>query len=196
MNFVVSRFETIHSVESIQQVHTNNCEEEELTHMNIPPTIKSLRNSSDGFLVLASLICLGAAMGFPNSAFCQQVEEQSLPEGFVPLFNGKDLTGWEGNPEFFRIEDGAIVAGRLDDSIPHNEFLCTTREYGDFELRLPVKGSEENINGGIQIRSQRVPDDTEVAGYQVDTGTNSTEYMRGNPDFIGEVLMSDAGISD
>lgn len=114
----------------------------------------------------------------------------------VALFNGKDFAGWEGNLKFFRIEDGAIVAGSLEKPIPHNEFLCTTRDFGDFELRLQVKGSQENVNGGIQVRSRRVPDDTEVSGYQVDTGTISTELMRSIPDFISEEVMREAGISD
>ncbi len=100
------------------------------------------------------------------------------PAGFVPLFNGKDFHGWEGNLEFFRIEAGAIVAGRLTDRIPRNEFLCTEREYDDFELRLQVKGSREHVNGGIQIRSQRIPDHHEVSGYQVDTGTIGTAFIR------------------
>jgi hypothetical protein len=114
----------------------------------------------------------------------------------VALFDGKTFNGWEGNLEWFRIEDGAIVAGTLEKPIPHNEFLCTTRDYGDFELRLQVRGSQGNVNGGIQVRSRRVPDDTEVSGYQVDTGTISTEAMRSIPGFISEAIMREAGITD
>jgi len=57
----------------------------------------------------------------------------------VPLFDSKTLDGWEGNLKIFRVEDGAIVAGTLDNEIARNEFLCTTRTFGDFELRLKVK---------------------------------------------------------
>jgi hypothetical protein len=89
---------------------------------------------------------------------------------WTPLFDGKTLKGWEGNKEMFRIEDGAIVAGTLKREIPHNEFLCTEREYGDFELRLSVKLLGEGNNAGIQIRSRRVPDHHEVSGYQADVG--------------------------
>ncbi len=103
---------------------------------------------------------------------------QNTPEGFAPLFNGKDFAGWEGNLEFFRIEDGAVIAGRLSDAIPRNEFLCTEEEYGDFELRLQVKASQENVNGGVQIRSQRVPNHHEVSGYQVDTGTIASNILQ------------------
>ena len=54
----------------------------------------------------------------------------------LPIFNGNSLLGWEGNAYWFRVEEKAIVAGRLTEKIPHNEFLCTVREYADFELRF------------------------------------------------------------
>ena len=91
-------------------------------------------------------------------------------EGFVKIFDGKTLTGWEGNTDYFRVEDGAIVAGTLKAGIPNNEFLCTERTYGDFELRLQVKLQGQGNNAGVQFRSQRVPDDHEVSGYQCDVG--------------------------
>lgn len=86
------------------------------------------------------------------------------------IFDGKTLAGWEGKPEFFRVEEGAIVAGRLTEKIPRNEFLCTTREYGDFELRLQAKTKGAGVNGGIQFRSKRIPGNHEVIGYQADIG--------------------------
>jgi len=91
---------------------------------------------------------------------------------FVPLFDGKTFTGWEGDLKVFRIEDGAVVGGSLKQSLPKNEFLATTKEYSDFELRLKVKliGPVASANGGIQIRSQRVPNSREMIGYQADMG--------------------------
>jgi len=92
-------------------------------------------------------------------------------EGFVPLFDGKSFEGWEGNRKTFRIEDGSIVGGTLTERIPHNDFLCTTREFGDFELRLEAKLMGAGNNAGIQLRSQRIPDHHEVIGYQCDMGS-------------------------
>ena len=89
---------------------------------------------------------------------------------FIPLFDGTTLDGWEGDPAWFRVEDGAIVAGSLEKPIPRNAFLCTTAEYADFELRLEVKLVGEQANAGIQFRSQRVPNHHEVSGYQADMG--------------------------
>jgi hypothetical protein len=60
---------------------------------------------------------------------------QEPPAGAL-LFDGKTFDGWEGNMDWFRIEDGAIVGGSLERRIPRNEFLCTTTEYSDTETHL------------------------------------------------------------
>jgi hypothetical protein len=91
-------------------------------------------------------------------------------EGFTPLFDGKTLAGWEGKEGVFRVEDGAIVAGTLQSKIPRNEFLCTTQEFGDFELRLKFKLAGKGANAGVQLRSRRIPNHHEVRGYQADLG--------------------------
>lgn len=91
-------------------------------------------------------------------------------QGWTSLFNGRSLNGWEGNQEMFRVEAGAIVGGRLDSPIPHNEFLCTKREFEDFELRLECRVEPATTNAGIQLRSRRKPNDHEVIGYQADVG--------------------------
>jgi hypothetical protein len=92
--------------------------------------------------------------------------------GAKRLFDGKSFNGWEGDLKLFRIEDGAITGGSLKESLAHNEFLCTTEEYDDFELRLKVKliGDPASANAGIQFRSKRIPNHHEVIGYQADMG--------------------------
>ena len=98
-------------------------------------------------------------------------EQGAKPAKAVPLFDGKTFNGWEGDLKIFRIEDGAIVAGTLDNKIARNEFLCTTQTYGDFELRLKVKLlGGDNANAGIQFRTKRIPNHHEVTGYQADMG--------------------------
>jgi len=74
--------------------------------------------------------------------------------------------------DWFRMEDGALVAGSMERTIPRNEFICTTSQYRDFELRLQVrlKGDPAKANAGIQIRSRRIPDHHEMIGYQADMG--------------------------
>jgi hypothetical protein len=93
----------------------------------------------------------------------------------IAVFDGKTLHGWEGNTNFWRVEDGAIVAGRLDRKQPHNDFLATKQEFGNFELRLQykVEGTDGFVNGGVQFWSQRVPNNFEVSGYQADLGADT-----------------------
>ncbi len=89
---------------------------------------------------------------------------------FEPLFDGRTFSGWEGNLDSFRIEDGAIVGGTLKKAIPRNEFLCTNESFGDFELRLKFKVLGKGANAGVQIRTERIPNHHEVRGYQADLG--------------------------
>lgn len=88
----------------------------------------------------------------------------------IRLFDGRTLEGWEGNREIFRVQDGAIVGGTLEKKIEHNWFLCTSKEYGDFELRLKCKLIGKGANAGIQFRTKRIADHFEVIGYQADMG--------------------------
>jgi hypothetical protein len=89
------------------------------------------------------------------------------------LFDGKTLDGWEGDTkETWRVEDGAIVGGSLERVVPRNEFLCTKKTYGDFELKVKFKllGERDKANAGVQFRTKLIPDDNEVSGYQADVG--------------------------
>jgi len=93
---------------------------------------------------------------------------EETEEGFVPLFNGKDLSGWEGDKKLWIVEDGMLI-GRSP-GIRHNDFLATTKEYGDFVLRFQIRLKPNNANSGVQFRSKRVPNSHEVSGYQADVG--------------------------
>jgi hypothetical protein len=89
------------------------------------------------------------------------------------LFDGKTLNGWEGDTKnTWRIEDGAIVGGSLETTVPRNEFLCTLANYGDFELKVKFKlvGDRKQANAGVQFRTKRIPKHHEVSGYQADVG--------------------------
>ena len=93
--------------------------------------------------------------------------------GFQSLFNGKDLTGWTGNPKLWSVENGAIT-GKTGEAphnkLTHNTFLVYTADsVDDFELRLKYR--IVNGNSGIQYRS-RILSNGEfgpiVGGYQAD----------------------------
>lgn len=92
-------------------------------------------------------------------------------EGFKSLFNGKDLSGWEGNPKIWSVRDGAITGvTKAEPKLTHNTFLVYTNgEVADFELRLTYR--IVNGNSGIQYRSRVLREGADgpiVGGYQAD----------------------------
>jgi acetyl esterase/lipase len=122
-------------------------------------------------------------------------------KGFVSLFNGKDLTGWEGAPGLWKVEDGVVV-GTCDGPghLAHNTFLIwkegTVR---DFELRATIRLIGDN-NSGIQYRSRVLPKvgPYAIAGYQCDahpaiehTGMTYEEKGRGIFGLNGKNVMLD-----
>jgi acetyl esterase/lipase len=89
--------------------------------------------------------------------------------GFVPLFDGKDLNGWEGDTALWSGRDGRLVG--TSPGLKHNDFLSTEREYGDFILKLTFRLADGKGNSGVQFRSDRLPPH-EMIGYQADLGDN------------------------
>ncbi|MHC5543477.1 family 16 glycoside hydrolase, partial [Singulisphaera rosea] len=88
--------------------------------------------------------------------------------GFAPIFNGKDLTGWEGDKSLWSAKDGMIVGN--SPGLNHNDFLATEKSYGDFVLKLTFRiNGSDGCNSGVQFRSVRVPGH-EMSGYQADIG--------------------------
>jgi len=135
--------------------------------------MKFVRLLKAGSWAFLSLLALGAFTFTSVGSLVPKANSSvELDEGFVSIFDGETFRGWEGDLDSFRIEDGAIVAGSLERKIPHNVFLCTEPEYGDFELRLRFRllGDPRHANAGVQIRSRRIPNDAEMIGYQADVG--------------------------
>jgi hypothetical protein len=88
-------------------------------------------------------------------------------EGFIAMFNGENLDGWEGKPGWWHVEEGAITS----ESTPAKP--CLTAHYlmwrggtpGDFDLRLEFR--LVGGNSGIQFRSRELPE-FDTSGYQAD----------------------------
>jgi acetyl esterase/lipase/prenyltransferase beta subunit len=87
--------------------------------------------------------------------------------GFQPLIRNGGLSGWEGDTQLWSVRDGVLV-GRSP-GLDHNEFLATTRPYGDFILSVNFRMVDGKGNSGVQFRSVRVPPH-EMSGYQADLG--------------------------
>lgn len=110
-------------------------------------------------------------------------------EGFVSLLNGRDLSGWDGDPKLWKVENG-LVTGTCTgpDSPEHNSFLIWRGgTVADFELRAVLKVTGDN-NSGIQYRSRPLPEAGPwgITGYQCDihpsiehTGMTYEEKGRG-----------------
>lgn len=99
--------------------------------------------------------------------------------GFVDLFDGKSLEGWtqRNGTATYEVVDGTI-RGTTSEGSP-NSFLCTNKNYGNFELLFEVK-VDDRLNSGVQIRSQTKNDDPKerVNGPQVEieaSGENGAE---------------------
>ncbi len=87
-------------------------------------------------------------------------------QGYVPLFNGENLDGWEkrGGTGEYKIEDDAIVG--FGEDIKGNTFLCTEKTYGDFIMIFQMKFDDLSGNSGMMFRAYAKGGDGRVTGYQ------------------------------
>ncbi len=94
----------------------------------------------------------------------------SAQDGFKPLFNGKDLAGWDGNPELWKVENGEIVGTTTGpEQLAYNQFLIWRGgKVKNFELKVKIKQAGNNT--GIQYRSKELPENGKwsIGGYQCD----------------------------
>src|SRR5205814_3128422 len=97
-------------------------------------------------------IAFAAALAVPAA-------EPKSDDGWVNLFNGKDLTGWvqHSGKAKYTVENGEIVGRTAPNT--ENSFLCTAKDYGDFILELDFK-VHPKLNSGVQVRSHAYDTDT------------------------------------
>lgn len=106
-----------------------------------------------------------------------QFETKKIKSGattFEALFDGKSLSGWEGDPRFWSASEGVLTGSTHPDGIGKNTFLVASGRFEDFILRLQFRLT--NHASGVQIRSQ-IPDPQKpfiVVGYQADIGGGDT----------------------
>ncbi len=130
---------------------------------------------------MKKLLLFALATGAIFVANTNRLASAEVENGFKPLFNGKDLAGWDGNPKLWSLKD-SVVTGRTseDEPLKGNTFLIWTNDtVGDFELRCSYKISANNdkgfANSGIQYRSKVVdPKNWVVGGYQADMEAGET----------------------
>ncbi len=99
---------------------------------------------------------------------------------FTPLFNGKDLSGWEqyGGTATYEAKDGVLVGTAVVQT--PNSFLCTDRPYGDFVLTFEFQ-DDPNLNSGVMFRAQwrQEKDLRRIYGYQMEIDPSPRAYTGG-----------------
>lgn len=123
--------------------------------------------------VLASALSAQPAQQQPTAPAKNRGPRQPVPDdnqGFVPIFDGKTLQNWEGDPDFWRAENDAIIGqSTAEKPLKQNTFIIwrggSTK---DFELKLDFKMT--GGNSGVQYRSVPLPDVGKfvLKGYQAD----------------------------
>jgi hypothetical protein len=141
----------------------------------------------------AFLTILVASLALPAPA------ADAPEDGFQRIFNGKDLTGWDGDPDIWSVEDG-VIRGQSTEQHPvcRNTFLIwRDGTLADFELRLSFR--IRNGNAGVQVRS-RDGGNWMVSGYQAEVapgrgamGLFYDERGRGVLATAGQKVRIDAG---
>ena len=132
----------------------------------------SWRQDIKRVLVLLTVVALTAAAGRGDSPEGQE------PDGWRPLFNGKDLDGWSavGSAEW-KVEDGVIAGGQAGDPA-RSGLLATKEKFKDFELKLEFMIDEHGkYNSGVYLRND--PGTAGRTGYQVNIGRGAAEEYTG-----------------
>ncbi len=130
----------------------------------------------------ALLLCLllgpswvATSAGPPNRLAADQPNRLTAEEkkqGWILLFNGKDLQGWDGDADLWSVRDGMLVGSTENKQVSANTFLILRGEYSDFVLRAQAR--LRNHNSGIQFRSRQAPGPGwMVTGYQADMAQNN-----------------------
>jgi len=134
-------------------------------------------NRNGGFSVKTCIAILSAALLLGLWATATQAPPE---DGWVSLFNGKDLTGWKKNgEEKWVVEQGTILC---ESTANKYGYLTTEKTYRDFTLRLKFKG-EAAGNSGVFLHSRIVGIDPQhgpdIEGMQVEVDPNVGKHTGG-----------------
>jgi len=135
-------------------------------------------------------------LGFYSPSFAQKA--QASEKGFKKIFDGKTLKGWEGDPVYWKVENGSIVGEITPATIVKRNTFIIYRDAkpSDFELKSEFKITKDG-NSGINYRSEELLPDLPFAlkGYQADidgafryTGQNYEERGRTTLGYRGEIV--------
>jgi Domain of Unknown Function (DUF1080) len=143
------------------------------------------------------LAFIAAWIGFallPNNAQTKPKKLTVKQSSVKSIFNGKDLTDWEGDPKYWTVEDGALT-GTTDGTLKANSFIVWRGGMvNNFEMRVKVKITQGG-NSGLQYRSVPVPGAGPyvLTGYQCDIVTTKDEYDGMLYDERGRRILAQSG---
>jgi hypothetical protein len=154
--------------------------------MEEPTMITRRRGFLAPIIGACALLPLGAQQYVPKQSDRPEPSAGDEP-GFKPIFDGKTLDGWEGDPKYWRVEDGALVGEVTPETLLKSNSFVIWRGGApkDFELKADYRITA-NGNSGINYRSVVLPDNKfGMRGYQADidgqnryTGQNYEERGR------------------
>lgn len=133
------------------------------------------------------------------SGECQVAKSLTSEKGFKPIFDGKTLNGWDGDPAYWRVENGNLI-GEITPAtlLKTNSFIVWTGgEPADFEFKGEFYITADG-NSGINYRSERLTDvPFALRGYQADidgkhryTGQNYEERKRTTLAYRGQITQT------
>ena len=136
-----------------------------------------MKTSSPWITVLA--LC-----ALSNVGFAEEKTKTAIPaagaDGWISLYNGKDLAGWEGLKGYWSVVDGAIQCSEtMENSKQTNLILLCSKDnpekFANFEIRYRFKWVTPGGNSGVQIRGKiDNPEMFHVGGYQADIDADNS----------------------
>ncbi|MBD3630685.1 DUF1080 domain-containing protein [Cyclobacterium sp.] len=151
------------------------------------------------FMAVISTLVFACGSGQQNDSetdsVAEAVQAQDDNDGFVQIFDGSTLNGWDGDPTYWRVEDGALIGEITEETtLDRNHFIIWQGgQPADFEFKAEFKITEAG-NSGVNYRSDLVEGlDHALKGYQADidgknnyTGQNYEERKRTTLAYIGQ----------
>jgi hypothetical protein len=124
-------------------------------------------------LLVATVLALGFTVHAAGAQEGLTAPNEALPkpdaDGFITLFNGHDLTGWIGLPDYWSVTEGSIRGRQMKEASKQTFLVFTSLNVKDFELRLKYRFVTQEGNSGLQFRSRVLdPATFRVGGYQAD----------------------------